>query len=495
MIDCSVVKERVARKDLWGRIGSAQEAASLLQNGMLVAFGGYSSSGYPKAVAKALRQQQISGEKKQFRILSGANNGPLDSLLAEADLISWRAPMIESKSLAKKVNAGRVDYLEQQMSRMPRLLAQERFGQIDVAVVEVLGITQDSMIIPTSSVGVTPLLLEKARRVIIEINLAQPETLWGMHDIYLPGCSPVPMTGLLDRIGHPSIPIAPEKILRIVPSEELDEYTLPKTGDIVMERITDHLLNFLELEYPGRELPPLQTGFGNMANEIANGLERSNFSGLSFLCGGMQAGNMRLLAQGKVSAATAGAIQMTPEVITLLRKEPELFRKRLVLRNAELTNGAEIVSRMGILALNSGLETDIYGNVNSSHLLGTKVVNGIGGGAGFAENAALSILLLPAEGKHGAISHVVPMVPHQDIGEHDVDVIITENGVADLRKLDDVHRAQQVIECCTAGCYRDMLRDYFSRACRTGGHHPQLLEEAFSWHLRFQKTGTMRNVE
>ena len=63
---------------------------------------------------------------------------------------------------------------------------------------------------------------------------------------------------------------------------------------------------------------------------------------------------------------------------------------------------AETIGRMGIIALTSGIEMDMYGNVNSSHIAGTQVVNGLGGGANFAENAALSILLMPSENKGGA---------------------------------------------------------------------------------------------
>jgi len=40
--------------------------------------------------------------------------------------------------------------------------------------------------------------------------------------------------------------------------------------------------------------------------------------------------------------------------------------------------------------------------------------------------------------------------------------------------------------------YRDALQDYFDRACQHGGQTPHLLEEAFSWHQRFNETDSMR---
>ena len=134
---------------------------------------------------------------------------------------------------------------------------------------------------------------------------------------------------------------------------------------------------------------------------------------------------------------------------------------------------------------------DIYGNVNSSHISGSRVVNGLGGGANFAENAGLSVLMLASEGKQGAISTIVPMVSHQDICEHDIDVVITEHGIADLRGKTDIERARTIIENCS-GSYKDQLRSYFNRAAAAGGHHPILLREALSWHTALAENGTMR---
>lgn len=77
----------------------------------------------------------------------------------------------------------------------------------------------------------------------------------------------------------------------------------------------------------------------------------------------------------------------------MLKEAPALFKERSVLRNIEITNAGEVIQRLGVFAINSAIETDIYGNVNSSHIAGNRVVNGIGGGANFAQNAELSILV------------------------------------------------------------------------------------------------------
>ena len=74
------------------------------------------------------------------------------------------------------------------------------------------------------------------------------------------------------------------------------------------------------------------------------------------------------------------------------------------------------------------IEADIYGNVNSTHIMGSSIQNGIGGSGDFARNAYISMFLSPSTAKSGAISCIVPMVSHVDHTEHDVHVIVTEQG-------------------------------------------------------------------
>lgn len=493
------MQERIECAKLSDRLVDAATAASLIQPGMTVAVGGYTNCGYPKAVMRELVERAKRDDGFKFRMLSGANVGPLDTMLAGAGAVTWRAPLIESRLMSAQVNEGKVHYAEQQMSKMPRLVRDGVYGRVDVAIVEALRVTSEGHIVPTSSVGMVPHLLDAAEAVIVEINTAQSTVLDGMHDIFLPGFpptrSPIPLTDPTQHIGTPYVKVAPEKIKYIVRSDELDETPKPAESKGVNVKVADNLLAFLEREVermPGGQLPPIQTGFGAMATEIVRALGRSSFSGIKFFCGVLQEANLELIASGKAVGASTGSVQMTPHVTEMMERSPELFRERVVIRNTDVANGSEVISRLGLLTLNSGIEMDIYGNVNSSHVSGSKVVNGLGGGAGFAENAGLSVMLIASENKGGAISTIVPMVSHQDICEHDIDVVVTEMGVADLRGKDDVERARLIIENCAGPHFKAPLADYLDRAVKeTGGHHPHLLKEAFAWHVRLKETGSM----
>jgi len=494
------MKGRIANIQLRDRVASPQEAAMSIKDGMTVAMGGVTASGYPKVIPDELIKRKAAGDDFQINLITGSTVGPeIDGGMGEANIIHRRTPMNDSRALSKLINQGKVSYIEQQIHKMPFIIQKDLFGKIDVAVVEAIGITKEGYIIPSASVGTVPHFVNMADTVIVEINLAQPTELNGMHDIYLPSLPPhrrpILLTRVNEKIGEPFIRVDPEKIKYIVASNVPDTTQAAKGDKQATQQITDHLLNFLELEVAHRmdgKLLPIQTGFGNLAADIVHAFADTKFHDISFFCGVLQEANFDLISAGRVKSASTSAIQATSRVVELIKQSPEFYSQIVTIRNSDITNCAETISRLGIVALNSAIEVDIYGNANLSHVMGTQVVNGIGGGANFAQNASLSILLVPSVTKGGKISTIVPMVSHNDINEHDIDVIITENGVADLRGKDEVERAMCIIHNCAGKEYKEQLDTYLHKAVREcGGHHPQLLSQAFSWHIRFKESGTM----
>ncbi len=170
------------------------------------------------------------------------------------------------------------------------------------------------------------------------------------------------------------------------------------------------------------------------------------------------------------------------------------YKSRLVLRPQEISNHPEVIRRLGIIGINTALEFDLYGNVNSTHVCGTRMMNGIGGSGDFSRNAHLAIFVTKSIAKGGSISSVVPMVSHVDHTEHDVDILVTEQGLADLRGLAPRERARVIIDNCVHPDYRAALNDYFNAACQRGGHTPHILRDALSWHLNLEETGRMLPV-
>ncbi|WP_456316804.1 acetyl-CoA hydrolase/transferase C-terminal domain-containing protein [Teichococcus aestuarii] len=136
---------------------------------------------------------------------------------------------------------------------------------------------------------------------------------------------------------------------------------------------------------------------------------------------------------GKLAFASASSITLGPEMTKRFNAGLEGYKQRMVLRPQEISNHPEVIRRLGIIGINTALECDIYGNVNSTHVDGTHMMNGIGGSGDFARNAYMSVFVARSTAKGGGISTIVPMVTHVDHTEHDVDILVTENGLADLR--------------------------------------------------------------
>jgi succinyl-CoA:acetate CoA-transferase len=207
----------------------------------------------------------------------------------------------------------------------------------------------------------------------------------------------------------------------------------------------------------------------------------------------IQDGLINLLKSGKMVSASATAFSLSPEGVATIMPNIGEYRDRIVLRSQEISNHPGIIRRLGVIAMNGMIEADIYGNVNSTHIMGSSIMNGIGGSGDFARNGFMSIFMAPSTAQKGTISTIVPMASHVDHTEHDVSVVVTEQGLADLRGLSPRQRAKLIIETCSHPDYRPALLDYFNRAEKLsyGKHTPHLLTESLSWHSRYLRCGRM----
>ena len=498
-----MLTNRIRNAALERRIMSADKAAELFATGMTVGMSGFTKAGDCKALPDALARRARE-DGLRLSIVTGASLGnDSDGMMAEAGLIERRMPFQADARLRREINAGRVMFTDQHLSETVEQLRCGNLPPIDIAVVEAAAIHEDGSLALTTSVGNTASFVEQARKVVVELNLAMPLALEGLHDIYTPGArparEPIPLTSVSQRIGAPVLRVDPERIAAIVITDSADSPSGNLPPDAETQAIAGHVVQFFSAEVgAGRLSPalqPLQAGIGTIANAVLHGLLESSFNGMTMYSEVLQDSTFELLDSGQLTFASASSITLSAGMNQKLLDNVERYASRLVLRPQEISNHPEIVRRLGIIAINTALEFDIYGNVNSTHVGGTHMMNGIGGSGDFARNAHLSIFVTKSVAKDGAISSVVPMVPHVDHTEHDVDIVVTEWGLADLRGLAPRERAALIIERCVHPHYRDMLRSYHRRACAAGGHTPHLLGEAFEWHQRYAATGCMRATE
>ena len=483
-------------------IMSADDAARLITDGMAVGISGFTNAGYPKVVPHALAEQVKNGRKIKIELYSGASVGPeVDTELTEAGAVARRLPYQTNSTLRKAINTGDIDYIDMHLGRSPEFVAAGHVRKPDIALVEALAITEDGHLIPTTSVGNTPTYVAEADAVIVEIARSKPLALEGMADVYLcekPPCrQPIPLTHPGDRIGTPYIPCGWDKIKAIVISDRSD-LTRPLAAiSEDSKKIGQNIIRFFEHEVAagrlGKSLLPIQSGVGSVANAVLYGLRDSAFEGLTCYTEVIQDSMLDLVKCGKADIASCTALAPSPEAQTAFFDDIDFYKEHIIFRPQEISNSIEVSHRLGLIAMNTALEVDIYGNVNSTHVQGKKMMNGIGGSGDFSRSASLVIFTTSSIAKDGAISSIVPMCPHIDHTEHEVMVIVTEQGYADLRGLSPKERAVCIIKNCAHPDYRDALMDYFQRACAESPcQTPHLLDEALSWHSRFEKTGSMK---
>ncbi|CAM5187871.1 Succinyl-CoA:acetate CoA-transferase OS=Ureibacillus acetophenoni OX=614649 GN=SAMN05877842_111126 PE=3 SV=1 [Ureibacillus acetophenoni] len=496
------VEKRLGLKILSDRVVSAEEAAALIPNGAVVGMSGFTRAGDAKVVPMAL-VERAKNEEFKIDVYTGASLGPeVDKYLAEAGAIRKRGPFIADPMIRGQINSGDVLYVDAHLSHNAELVRQGIIGPIQYLIIEAAAITEDGLIVPTTSVGNSPIFAEYAENIIVELNIAHPESLIGIHDIYVPKAQgerePIPLTDATQRIGEIGIKVDPAKIKAIVVSEEPDAPSLIVPPDEETQTMANILLDFFRSEIKaGRltnKLMPLQSGVGSVANAVLDGFADSEFEDLVVASEVLQDAVFNLIDAGKVSFAAATSITISEELQKKVYGNLEKYADKLVLRPQEISNHPEVIRRLGLISINTALELDIYGNVNSTHVSGTKMMNGIGGSGDFARNARLGIFVTKSYAKGGAISSIVPMVSHVDHTEHDVDVIVTEQGIADLRGLAPKERAQLIIENCAHPDFKDQLRDYYNRAVEATGNSqtPHILEEALSWHVNLAKNKTMK---
>ncbi|MEO5593088.1 MAG: succinate CoA transferase [Chitinophagaceae bacterium] len=492
--------DRIKHAGLRDKIITAQQAAYFFNNNTVVGCSGFTKSGDSKAVMQALAERALIDPLK-ITLITGASLGHgTDGRLSDAHVLERRMPFQTDPILRESINKGEVMFIDQHLSETIEQVKSNVFQPMDIAVLEATMIEEDGSIVPTTSVGNSVVFAQLAQRIIIEINLAIPLALKGLHDIYETGSylhrKMIPVVSASTRIGGPCIKLDPAKVIGIVITNTLDSPAEIAPPDNTTIAIAGHLSAFFAHEVKmGRltkSLLPLQAGIGKVANGVLHGFLHSDFENLTMYSEVLQDSTFDLIDAGKLLFASGSSITVSAPYYHKIFDDFDKYRDKIVLRPQDITNAAGVIRRLGVIAINTAMECDIYGNINSTHTGGTHMMNGIGGSGDFARNAFMSIFVSPSTAKNNSISRIVPMVSHVDHTEHDTDIIVTENGLADLRGLAPREKARRIINHCTHADYKDALLDYYERALLRGGHTPHILEEAFSWYGQLQQTGSMR---
>ncbi|MBU5636251.1 acetyl-CoA hydrolase [Geomonas sp. Red69] len=513
----SELHKRIRKTSLHSRIMTAEETIPFFRNGMDLGWSGFTPVGYPKVVPAALadyvEKHNLQG-KMRFNLFIGASIGAeIEDRWASLLMTDKRWPYQTGKVVQKQVNNGTVRMGDKHLSLYAQDLAygfytKERGGGFDLGLIEASGITEDGSIILGGSIGCATEVIQHSDKLIIEINTAIP-SFEGIHDIVMterpPYKKPYLISRVDDRIGSPYVPCDPDKILAIVESRLPDKGRALSDPDETSEQIAAHILDFFQFEVKAGRLPknllPLQSGVGNIANAVVGGMVKGPFSNVKVWTEVIQDTMLDFFDSGKLDFASSTSLSLSENGFKRLYDNWDFYVQKVVLRPMQISNNPEPIRRLGVIAMNTPVEFDIYGHANSTLVGGTRMINGIGGSGDFLRNAYLSIMhtpsTRPSKTDPTGITCVVPMAPHVDHTEHDLDVLVTEQGLADLRGLSPRERAKTIINNCVHPDYKPLMQEYYERAKReccelNVGHEPHLLFKVFKMQQHLAEKGTMK---
>lgn len=488
---------------------TAEEAASYIQDGFNIGVSGFTAVGCPKAIgsaiAKKAESEHAAGRPFQVGLFTGASTGEtLDGVLSRANAIKFRTPYQSNKDSRAAINEQRVQYNDYHLSQISQDVRYGFFGKIHVAIIEVCDYDDQGNLVLTTAVGNIPTYAALADIIILEHNAKRPKELRGIHDIYIPLDPPyrkeIPVYKPSDRIGAPILKVDPRKIVGVIETDSDDEIKGFSELDETTMKIGANVADFLASELRAGRIPkeflPIQSGVGNIANAVLSGIgENSEIPAFEMYTEVIQDSVIGLMKEGHIKFASGSSLTCSKTAMDDVLGNLHFFHDKVVLRPQEISNSPEIVRRIGLIAINTAIECDIYGNVNSTHIMGTKMMNGIGGSGDFLRNAYLSICTTPSTAKDGKISSIVPMVSHLDHSEHSIKIIVSEYGVADLRGKSPAQRAVEIIDKVAHPDYKELLWDYLKLSQGKKTHTVHSLDKAFGMHLEFMNSGDMRNTK
>ena len=485
---------------------TAEEAAEFINHDDNVGFSGFTAAGTPKAVPFALSKraeaEHAAGNPFKIGMFTGASTGDsIDGSLARANAIKFRTPYQSSNDLRNAINSQEAPYFDMHLSHLAQMLRFGFLGKLNVAIIEAADINENGGIVPTCGVGISPTICRLADKIIVELNNKHPKVIRGMHDIYEPDVPPnrqaIPIYNPSDRAGENCIKIEPSKVVGIVETDLPNEGGSFAPVDATTAKIGDNVANFLVGEMAAGRIPkeflPIQSGVGNIANAVLGAMgENTKIPVFEIYTEVIQDAVISLMKSERVKFASGCSFTVSNEVMDEIYANLDFFKPKLLLRPQEISNNPEVIRRLGLITINTAIEADIFGNINSTHVTGTRMMNGIGGSGDFTRNAYLSIFTTPSVAKGTSISAIVPMASHLDHNEHSVSILITEQGIADLRGKSPVQRAHAIIENCAHPEYKQLLWDYLKLG---KGHTPHNLKACFAFHNAFVETKDMRNAK
>lgn len=342
----------------------------------------------------------------------------------------------------KAVQNGWADFVPNYFHEVPKLL--DEYWPIDIAGTVVSPMDEHGYFTCSLSVAYTMLAVQKAKKVVVQVNPSAPRTYGNCH-IH------VSEVDCIIECDEPLIELNPPPISTV---EEA-------IGNYIAELIDDG--------------STLQLGIGGIPNAVCNALLNKKDLGIhtemitdgmvDLILGGAVNNSRKNTHRGK----TIGTFALgTKRLYEFMDKNPIIE-----MHPVDYTNDPYNIGKNDkVVSINATVEVDLLGQC-CSESVGHVQWSGTGGQADFVRGANISrggksFITTGATAKKGTISSIVPTLQAGAVvttSKNDVDYVATEFGVAKLRGQTARQRALNLIEIAHPD-FRDQLRNEARRMNR-----------------------------
>lgn len=342
-----------------------------------------------------------------------------------------------SIGMRKSAFEGKIDYIPIYLSQIPKVFEDQEIG-LDVALIQVSPPDEHGYCSLGISVDITLSGMKNAAMVIAQVNPNMPRT-WGDSVVHV------------DEIDY------------LVPFEEpmLESLPEPKNQKVI-QRI-GHYVNMLV-----DDGATIQIGFGHLPDAVMSCLSDKKDLGIHTQV--ITEGLLPLLKKKVITnrkknylpdRVVASLCMGSRTLYDFVNKNP-MFH----FRSSQFVNDPNVIAKNdGLISISSALEVDLTGQICTDSK-GYLFYSGIGDQVDFIRGSAMSkggfsIVILPSTAQNGTVSRIVP---HLSEGagvattRGDVDIIVTEYGIAEMRRKSIFQRVMELAQVAHPKFRKELIR-------------------------------------
>ena len=393
------------------KLMSLSDAAAKVESGWMI--GMDAAAAHPAALVSAIAARAKAGEISGVKIDTLLDVEPLEcyadpELNGKFNGVSW----FTGGYARKAVNAGYADFIPTYYRDIPGNV--RRLYDYDVFITEVSPMDKHGYFSLSTVSSMSEAKLDKAKRVFVVVN----------------DCQPRAVCGLQVHVSQVDAIVENNHELPVLPPVKLDDVSVT-IGNLIAEQIPDGAC--------------IQLGVGTIPDATGMALKAKHDLGI----------HTEMFVDSMIELIECGAVNNSKKqihrgqcVTTFAFGSKRIYdfiddNPGIAILPVDYVNDPNVICRNdNMISINAAVEVDLMGQV-CAESIGTRHLSGTGGQVDFVRGACQSrggksFIAFTSTAKNGTVSKIQPTLTPGAVvttSKNDVDYIVTEYGIAQLRGL------------------------------------------------------------